>query len=146
VKERILALYPDCKRTLHLFSGTIPPNPRHRTITYDIAPKVLGRIRPTICDDVRNILKHRRQIRPVDLTVADPPYDPGDFERYGQEPFGKPEVIRNLGVIMRPGTHLAWLDIRIPVFNAKTWKLLGQIGFAVNLNTRVRMLTMLQHV
>ncbi len=139
VKDRILALYPDCHLVLHLFSGTIhDPG----TITYDINRKV----RPHIRDDVRNLLRHREQLQHVDLTVADPPYEARDFAIYGQKPFSKPAVIRDLGEIMRLDANLAWLDITVPIYSKKVWALLGYIGLAVGTNTRFRALTLLQHV
>lgn len=139
VKDRILALYPDCENILHLFSGTIHD---HGTITYDINP----RVRPQICDDVRNLLKHQRQLRNVDLAVADPPYEARDFAAYRQTPFSKPQVIRNLGSIMQPQSNLVWVDVTVPIYSKKVWALLGYIGLAVGTNTRFRALTLLQHV
>ncbi len=139
MKERILALYPDCPRILHLFSGTVHDR---GTITYDVNPKV----RPQICDDVRNLLHHKKQLQHANLTVADPPYLAKDFAVYGQKPFSKPAAIRDLGEIMQPPSNLAWLDITVPIYNKKVWALLGYIGLAVGTNTRFRALTLLQHV
>jgi hypothetical protein len=139
VKERILALYPDCHHLLHMFSGTVhDPG----TITYDINPKV----RPQICDDARNLLAHKKQLHGADLAVADPPYEARDFAVYGQKPFSKPKVIRDLGEVMEAHSNLAWVDITVPIYNKKVWALLGYIGLAVGTNTRFRALTLLQHV
>ena len=139
VKERILALFPDCKKIIHLFSGTIhDPG----TITYDINPS----LRPTICDDVRNIKEYADIFKDADLVIADPPYEFKDFQRYGQKPFNKAKVIRDLGEIMSPKSYLAWLDVIVPIYNKKVWKLLGHIGLVLSTNTRVRMWTIWEHV
>jgi hypothetical protein len=139
VLERILALFPDCGRRLHLFSGVVDDP---GAITYDINPE----LRPTICDDVRNIKKYAHIFREVDLVIADPPYEERDFKVYGQAPFNKPQVIRDLGEIMPPGSYLAWLDVTVPMYSKKVWSLLGHIGLIVSTNTRVRMWTLLERV
>jgi hypothetical protein len=139
VKERILALFPDCEKRLHLFSGTVKDL---NSITFDINPE----LKPTICDDVRNVRKYEHVFREVDLVIADPPYEKKDFEMYNQKPFNKAKVIRDLGEMMQPKTYLAWLDVIVPIYSKKTWNLLGHIGLVVSTNTRVRMWTLLEHV
>lgn len=138
VKERILALFPDCSKILHLFSGTVQDL---NAVTYDINPS----LKPTICDDVRNILNHSNELNDVDLVIADPPYEKKDFERYGQKPFNKAKVIQDLGKIMRQGSFLVWLDVMVPIYNKRTWGLLGHIGLVISTNTRVRMLSLFEH-
>jgi len=139
LKERILALFPDCKVIMHLFSGSIQD---FGTITYDINP----RYEPTICDDVRNIRRYEKIISKVDLVVADPPYEEKDFLKYGLKPFNKAQVIRDLGAMMKRKSYLVWLDLITPMFSRKTWNLLGFIAVVVSVNTRVRLLTLFEHV
>ncbi len=138
VKKRILALFPDCSRVLHLCSGTIHDL---NSITFDINPAT----KPTICDDVRNVKDHKDVFSQVDLVIADPPYEKRDFDRYGQKPFNKPQAIRDLGEIMKPNSFLVWLDLMVPIYNKKIWNLMGHIGLVISTNTRVRMLTLWQH-
>jgi len=138
VKERILALFPDCTKILHLFSGTIHDL---NSITYDINAD----LKPTICDDVRNVKNHKDIFSQMDLVIADPPYEKRDFDKYKQEPFNKAQVIRDLGEIMKSGSYLAWLDVIVPIYSKKIWSLLGHIGLVVSTNTRVRMWTLWQH-
>jgi hypothetical protein len=78
--------------------------------------------------------------------MADPPYEKRDFDRYGQPPFNKAQVIRDLGEVMRPGAFLAWLDVIVPMYSKKVWNLLGHIGLVVSTNTRVRMWTRLERI
>jgi len=139
LKERILALFPDCKVIMHLFSGSIQD---FGTITYDINPKY----EPTICDDVRNIRRYKAIISKVDLVIADPPYEEKDFRKYGLKPFNKTQVIRDLGAMMKRLSYLVWLDLIVPMYSGKTWNLLGHIAVVVGVKTRVRLLTLLEHV
>ncbi len=69
-----------------------------------------------------------------------------DFEKYGVKPFNKTIVVKELGELMRKGTFLVWLDTIVPMYNKKTWNLLGHVGMVISTNTRARMLTMLEHV
>jgi len=139
--DRILALFPDCKKILHLFSGTIKDNPPD-IITYDINPE----FNPTICDDVRNILQYKNLLQDIDLCIADPPYEEKDFKIYKQAPFNKAKVIRDLGSIMKSQSFLVWLDLIVPIYSKKVWNLLGHIGVVVSTNTRIRCLTLWEHI
>lgn len=136
VKERILALFPDAKNILHLFSGTLKEiaTEGKREYTYDISNK----FSPTICDDVRSITKHGDFLKTIDLVLADPPYEKSDFEKYGCEPFNKAQVLRDLGVVMRPGSHVVWLDTRKPMYSKETWFLVAEIMVSISTNHRYR--------
>jgi len=138
--DRILSLFPDCNKILHLFSGTTRDNPPN-IITYDINPE----FNPTICDDVRNLLKYKDILCEIDLCIADPPYENKDFNIYKQPPFNKAKVIRELGSIMKTGSYLVWLDVIVPIYNKQVWNLLGHIGIVVGTNTRVRCLSLWEH-
>jgi len=137
LKERILSLFPDCSKILHLFSGEIKEG-----ITFDIKPE----LNPTICDHVDNIVNHKDLIQDVDLIMADPPYDKSDFEKYNCEPFNKTQVIRNLGSMMKSGSCLTWLDTRVPIYSKQIWKLLGYIGIIISTNTRIRCLSLFEKI
>src|SRR6266540_2578382 len=137
LKKRILSLFPDCKDVLHLFSGKIED---HNVLTYDINSE----LKPSICDDVRNIGKYASIVSKTDLVIADPPYDKSDFTKYGIRPFNKSWVIRELGKIMKPGSFLVWLDTRVPMYSRKIWQLLGYIGIIVSTNHRIRCLSFYQ--
>jgi hypothetical protein len=137
VLERLLALFPDCRRRLYLFSGCISDLD---SITYDINPAV----RPTICDDVRNLKKYEEYFRSVDLVIADPPYEDKDFEKYGVSPINKAKVIRDVGEVVNSGTFLAWLDLFYPIFNSKMWRVVAQIGVIIATGRRVRLWTVFE--
>jgi hypothetical protein len=142
VKERILALFPDMAASdiLHLCSGIIHDQ---GVDTYDIKKE----LKPTICDDVRNIKKHADVFARKRLVVADPPYEARDFEKYGvSPPFNKQKVVHELGEIMQSGSFLTWLDVIVPIYNKKVWALRGHIGMVISTNTRARMLTIWERV
>ena len=138
VLERIQALFPDCEKVGHLFSGTIQDPD---TLRFDISPE----FNPTICDDVRNIKNYAKEFGELDIVYADPPYEASDFEKYGTKPFNKNKVIRDLGEIMKSGSYLCWLDTRIPIYNKKVWQLYGHIALIVSTNTRVRCWSIWRH-
>jgi hypothetical protein len=137
VKERIYALFPDCPKVVHLFSGSVN---ELGSITYDRLPE----LNPTICDDIMNIASHGAELKDADLFIADPPYDSSDFEKYGVKPFNKPKAIREIAKVAKPHAFLAWLDTRIPRTNKQIWGLLGYLGLSVSTNTRVRCWTLLE--
>lgn len=135
VHERILALFPDCKKPLYLFSGTTHPL---IGITWDINPK----LKPDICDDIRNLKAHADELGGVDLIIVDPPYEKKDFEKYGQKPFNKSQVLKDLYEVTASPCYIAWLDLIVPIYSKKQWKLLGHIGMVVSTNTRIRVLNL----
>lgn len=138
--ERILALFPDRKTIIHLFSGSIPDNPP-RVITYDVMPK----FKPTICDDVANIARHASHFNKEGLLVmADPYYEQPDFDRMKQTPINKKKVLDDLAGICPSGTFLTWLDTSPVIFNSKVWQEVGLIGVRVSYNTRYRGLQVFQ--
>ena len=112
IKERIYSLFPDCKNRLHLFSGTLEEDDG---ITYDVKPE----LKPTICDDVKNIKNHKNIFKDLDLVIADPPYEASDFEKYNLKPIGKAKVIKELGELMHSKSYLVWLDLRVPMYRQK---------------------------
>lgn len=135
---RMRSLFPDCERILHLFSGSVQ-DIRLNEVTYDIKPD----FSPTVCDDVRNLLRHFNPGE-FDLILADPPYEAKDFEKYGCKPFNKGKVVKDCSVIVRPGGFLVWLDTIYPQFSKKSWELYGIIGLAQSTNHRTRAISIFQ--
>jgi len=76
--------------------------------------------------------------------IADPPYEERGFMKYGQRPFNKSKVVRELGEILEPGSCLAWLDVVVPIWSKKVWNLMGVVGVVISTNTRMRVLMLLQ--
>lgn len=71
--QRMQTLFQDKQKVMHLFSGKIIDK---GAMTYDIDESH----RPTICDDVRNLLAHKTEIQDRDLVMCDPPYDKSDLK------------------------------------------------------------------
>jgi hypothetical protein len=135
---RIRALFPDCAKILHLFSGTVKGDGTNE-ITYDIKPE----LEPDICDDVSNLLKHFQPAE-FDLILADPPYEERDFEKYGCKPFSKGKVVKDCSFIVKPGGFLVWLDTVLPPFSKKDWQLYAIIGLVQSTNHRIRAISIFQ--
>jgi len=135
---RVRSLFPDCEKVLHLFSGAVD-DIRPNEVTYDIKPD----FSPTVCDDVRNLLKHFGPSE-FELILADPPYEERDFEKYGCKPFNKKKVIEECSSIVKPGGFLVWLDTRLPQFSKRFWQIYGIIGLVQSTNHRVRAITIFQ--
>lgn len=138
--ERIMSLFPDCRRILHLFSGVVEKR-YEGEITFDINPEN----KSDVVGDVRNLLSYFNKDE-FDLILADPPYEEKDFEIYGNEPFSKPTVIRDCYKITRQSGFLVWLDTRFPMFSRRYWNVIGTIGLVQSTNHRVRMITIFQRV
>lgn len=136
--NRVMSLFTDCERILHLFSGSLQDiNPNE--VTYDIKPD----FSPSICDDVKNLLQHF-QTDEFDLILADPPYEAKDFEKYGCKPFNKGKVVKECSIIVKPGGFLVWLDTMLPVFSKRDWELYGIIGLVQSTNHRTRAISIFQ--
>jgi len=138
--ERVRALFPDCRKVLHLFSGVVEKQ-YEGEVTFDINPEC----NPDICGDVRK-LRHYFSEGEFDLILADPPYEVKVFKIYGYEPFSKPAVIKDCHYITKKGGFLVWLDTRFPSFSKKQWNVIGTIGLIQSTNHRVRMVTIFQKV
>lgn len=134
--ERIYALFPDCENVLHLFSGIVRDL---KGITFDINPD----LKPDILGDVREIEKYFEP-NSFDLIIADPPYEKKDFEKYGVKPFDKRKVIRSLHGILINNGFLVWLDLMIPPFSNKLYRMYGMIPVTTGTNCRVRVVTIFQ--
>lgn len=134
VLERILALFPDKKdKILHLFAGTLKAKVP-KVITYDMSP----RFKPTIRDDVANIIRYSEMLGDRSLVICDPPYDATDAEKYGFPPCNKKKVLKDLHSILKNGAVVAWLDTRKPMYRKDEWHLMGEIMVSVSTMHRYR--------
>ena len=136
--ERIRSLFPDCRKVLHLFSGTVEKQYEDE-VTFDINPEC----NPDICGDVRELCRYFSE-EEFDLILADPPYEGGDFKIYGYKPFSKPAVIKDCYCITKKGGFLVWLDTRFPQFSKRQWSVIGTVGLVQSTNHKVRMVTIFQ--
>lgn len=136
--ERVMSLFPDCYKVLHLFSGTLIGDGED-VITYDINPD----FKPNICDDVKN-LSNRLKADYFDLILADPPYEKRDFKVYGYKPFNKGQVVKDCSAIVKKHGFLVWLDTIMPTFSKEDWNLAGAIALLQSTNHRMRVASIFQ--
>src|SRR5579875_2279425 len=95
--RRVRALFPDKRRTLHLFSGKVDLDGLPGD-TVDIDPK----LRPTFVDDAQGLA--RVPLKTYDLVLADPPYSVEDADRYQTTMIKRNLVMRALQRAA-PDTH-----------------------------------------
>ena len=137
--RRIEALFPDAERTLHLFSGSLPPSSRYTR--FDLIENT----------DVRGdaeILEKYFQKSSFDLIVADPPYSDADAAKYdsNRKNVNARRVFEGIHHILMPRGHLVWLDIRNPMFSKLEWNLWGLIGVVGSTNHRFRLVTIYERL
>lgn len=153
---RVMSMFPDAKRTLHLFSGCVEKTD-DRFVTFDINPER----KPDVCGDAERLAEH---FSPglFDLILADPPYSVEDCEHYGTPMVSRSKVIKECVKILAPGGVLVWLDQVFPMFRKDELDLVGtiyaradlpdglehvgEIGMVKSTNHRVRAVFMFQVV
>jgi hypothetical protein len=135
--KRMHALFPNKKRTLHLFSGTLSDYPEADTI--DLNPEYS----PTVVGDVMDIEQHFKN-KKYDLIISDPPYSKKDAERYGVKLVNKRLVLREARKVASDDAVLIWLDTATPIYRKLDWQLLGMIGVSCGTNRVFRVATIFQ--
>lgn len=136
--RRVKALFPDKERTLHIFSGrvdleTFPGD------TVDINPGLT----PTFLDDVQTLLTV--PLENYDLILADPPYSGEDADHYGTTMVKRNCVVKALSRV-KPGTHLVWLDMVLPMYRKDEWASEADIGIRRSTNHRFRSVTIFRRL
>ena len=118
--KRVMAMFPDVKRVLHLFSGCVEKTaPEH--VTIDINPDR----KPDIVGNAENLSEHAPG--PFDLILADPPYSVEDCEHYGTPMVSRFKVVKECFKVLALGGHLVWLDQVFPMFRKVETPLVGTI-------------------
>lgn len=136
--RRVKALFPDKKRTLHLFSGMVDlavfPGD---TVDLDAS------LKPTYVDDAQTLL--RVPLERYDLVLADPPYSVEDAEHYKIGMVKRNTVMKALQRL-RPGAHVVWLDQVLPMYRKDCFRLEAQIGMWKSTNHRFRGVTIWRRI
>jgi hypothetical protein len=127
--RRVMALFPDAKNVLHLFSGSLPPGPYTRFDIKGPNADVIG--------DAHELSKHFGAAS-FDLILADPPYTDEDANHYGTPMIQRNKVLAECAVILQPGGFVVWLDQMLPMFRKRTLHLCGAIGIVRSTNHRFR--------
>lgn len=168
--ERILALFPDAERILHLFSGSLTAeqvekawkeawpipvkDPPVQIRVDDGAHPAAKAALPDVIEDAEDLSEglkgyHYRgaPLGPIDLVLADPPYDKADQLRYWLEsggtketfvPLRKRAVLAEVAKVLRPGGWLVWLDTSRPMYSKTTWIHRGVIAIYRSTGHRIR--------
>jgi len=132
--ERLGALFPDRRKVLHAFSGSLPPGPYVRL---DLHAARSADVRGDVCAPPFAEAS-------FDMTYADPPYSAEDALRYDTPMVNRPAAIKSLARVTRPGGFLAWLDCVLPMYRKDTWTPAGRIAVVRSTSHRIRMVTIFQ--
>ena len=127
--RRVMALFPDSERILHLFSGSLPPGKylRFDSKGGDVtgnAEKLSGYF-------------HEQ----FDLILADPPYSTEDANHYGLPMVNRNKVLEECWCILEGGGYIVWLDQVLPMFRKDRLHLCGLIGMVRSTNHRFRVVS-----
>ena len=136
--KRIKSMFPDCKTTLHLFSGSLTKEDVGNEIRFDIN----NQYDPTIVGDAYKLSKYFEEC--FDLILADPPYSNEDAKQYGTAMINRNEVVKECVKILKPNGFLVWLDQVYPMYRKSELRLVGTIGLIRSTNHRVRMVFIFQ--
>jgi hypothetical protein len=131
--SRIRALFPDKKRTLHLFSGKVDLT-KFPGDTVDINPNLY----PTYIDDAQTLTQV--PLEHYDLVLADPPYSVEDADHY-QTTMVKRNVVMRALQRLPVGAHVVWLDQVLPMYRKDAFEQEAAIGMWKSTNHRFRGIT-----
>jgi len=134
--RRMRALFPDKRRTLHLFSGKVDLTAFHGD-TVDINHEFA----PTYVDDAQTLA--RVPLEEYDLVLADPPYSVEDAERY-QTTMIKRNVVMRALQRLPIGAHVVWLDQVLPMYRKDAFHQEAVIGMVKSTNHRFRVITVFE--
>jgi hypothetical protein len=143
--RRIMWIFPDCTRILHLFSGSLTKGDIE-----DLMEKVGRKKGYWVADrfdlneeyepefvgealDMATIVPTKR-----DLIIADPPYSEEDAQHYGKCLVNRNKVVKECYKVLKPGGFLVWLDQVEPMYRKDKLNLCGTINVIRSTNHRVR--------
>jgi hypothetical protein len=131
--RRVRSLFPDKKRTLHLFSGKVD------VVTFPGDTVDSNReFNPTFVDDAQTLSKV--PLEDYDLVLADPPYSVEDAERYQTTMIKRNIVMRALQRLPLDA-HVVWLDQVLPMYRKDAFEQEAVIGMVKSTNHRFRVIT-----
>jgi hypothetical protein len=131
--KRVAALFPDKKRTLHLFSGMVD-TVAFPGDTVDVNPD----LKPTYLDDAQSL--ERVPLEQYDLVLADPPYSVEDADHYQTTMVKRNKVMRALEGLPEDA-HVVWLDQALPMYRKSAFDIEATIGMWKSTNHRFRGIT-----
>jgi hypothetical protein len=128
--KRVLSMFPDAEKILHLFSGSLPKGDYIRfDSNQNLDAEVYG--------NAHNLSEFFSS-ESFDLILADPPYTLEDANHYGTPMINRNTVIKEVEKILTPNGYLIWLDQVLPMFRKDQLHLCGLIGIVRSTNHRFR--------
>ena len=131
--KRVQALFPEKRKTLHLFSGRVD-----LAVFPGDTVDVNRNLNPTFVDDAQTL--GQVPLEKYDLVLADPPYSVEDCEHYGTSMVSRNKVMRALNRLPS-GAHVVWLDQVLPMYRKDTFDVEATIGMWKSTNHRFRGIT-----
>ena len=127
---RVMSMFPDAKRVLHVPSGSLPPGNYVRIDSMPVcSPDILG--------DCHNLLALVGDSR-FDLIMVDPPYSCEDAEHYGTPMIRRNALLESCLSVLQLGGWIVWLDQAFPMFSKSICSLALTIGMVKSTNHRFR--------
>lgn len=127
---RVMSMFPDKKKILHLFSGSLPTGNYDRC---DIDPEN----KPEILCDAKELWKHVSG-RTYDLIIADPMYDKENAKKYGYPMTNRKVILEQCWFALKPEGWLIWLDVASPIYSKTRWRWGAWINVFTSTNRIVR--------
>jgi SAM-dependent methyltransferase len=128
--KRVVSMFPDAQRILHLFSGSLPAGNYTRfDCNQELNPDVFG--------DAETLSAYFEP-NSFDLILADPPYSEEDAKHYGKPMISRNKVLKECANVLEPGGFIIWLDQVLPMFRKDELLLCGVIGIVRSTNHRFR--------
>lgn len=128
--ERLMVMYPDAERILHLFSGSLP---KGNYIRFDLHPDRDA----DVYGDAQELSRHFGP-NSFDLVIADPPYSVQDAEKYKTPMPNRAKVTSEVFKVLAPSGQLIWLDQVFPMHRKAELQVCGMIGITRSTNHRYR--------
>lgn len=128
--KRVTALFPDAKKVMHLFSGSLPRSEEYLCVDLKDSTGRRG------VD--AHYLSSQFQHKTFDLIYADPPYSKAAAARYGFPMINRRMVLQECAKVLQPGGYVVWLDTVWPMVAKNYLKLVGTIAILRSQNHIVR--------
>lgn len=134
--KRIMSMFPDSKNVLQAFAGMVDEDDGGISIDNKII------VKPNIVSDIENLpIKDNY----FDLVLSDPPYSKEDAKKYNQKKLvNKRKALQELARVTRPGGHIVWLDLIVPIYKKTITEMIGNIALYTGTNRKVRMISIFE--
>jgi len=127
--QRIFSMFPLIpKKTLHLFSGSLPDNEDYDKVDYNTGLDA---------ESFSEIIPHNT----YELILADPPYSIEDCDHYGCCMVKRNIVFKECYKILEKDGILIWLDQVLPNYKKIEFDIIVRIGMVKSTNHRFRVIT-----